>query len=353
MTGCSYCDNLPQYQKNGTYDLYVNPQIPHTLGKIKKTLESLGHEPKVLQDQLVHIPIEAGSLEKMAKGLITELSSTELNQAVAFIQPSGEPVDSASLAKSEPLSNLLGKLKSEWLTEIMDEKRLTTHFQPIVANDNEHIFGYECLLRAYNRNRELLSPAEVFGAATSTELLYHLDREARLTAIDNAHQHKIKDKIFINFNPNSIYDPVFCLRTTCAKVQEVDIANEQIVFEVVESEEIDDNQHLTNIIDYYRQEGFRVALDDLGSGFNSLKLINTIRPDFIKLDMELIRNIDSNDYKKVVVENLINIAHKLDIATIGEGIETQQERDVLSQLGTDYLQGFYFGKPQAKPASSS
>lgn len=98
-------------------------------------------------------------------------------------------------------------------------------------------------------------------------------------------------------------------------------------------------------LEHYRSQGYQVAVDDVGAGFSGLYSIAEIRPDFIKIDMSLIRNIDSNPARQAVVESLVTLAGKINCRVIAEGIETQNELNTLLALGVHYGQGYYLARP--------
>lgn len=191
----------------------------------------------------------------------------------------------------------------------------------------------------------------MFAIAGAADLLFNLDRACRLAAIRGSREHRLGKTIFVNFNPTTIYNPNYCLRTTMQAINQAGLQPYDVVFEVVETEEVADVQHLLSILDYYRNHGFKVALDDLGAGFSSLNLLTRLRPDFVKLDMGLVRNVDTDTYKGIITENLINMAHGLGVKVIAEGVETQGEWEWLVNCGADYLQGFLFATPAAPPNS--
>jgi len=99
----------------------------------------------------------------------------------------------------------------------------------------------------------------------------------------------------------------------------------------------------------YRKAGFQVALDDVGAGYSSLKLLTKLRPDYIKIDMELIRNISEDRYKAQVVAKLLEMAHSLGIQTIAEGIESRKEWNWLKKHKVHFVQGYLFAKPEQRP----
>ncbi|RYG30629.1 EAL domain-containing protein, partial [bacterium] len=127
------------------------------------------------------------------------------------------------------------------------------------------------------------------------------------------------------------------------------IPRERIVFEVVESDDVEDRDHLLNILRYYRKEGFRVALDDLGSGYSSLNLLTEILPDVAKLDMALIRDIDTDPVRQKVVTHLLHLARELGVTTVVEGVETAAEADFCRSAGADLVQGYFFARPAHHP----
>ncbi|MBD2022542.1 EAL domain-containing protein, partial [Leptolyngbya sp. FACHB-36] len=213
------------------------------------------------------------------------------------------------------------------------------------------VFGYEALLRGLDEQGKLIMPGRIFELADDAGLLAQLDLAARRTAIQQASHHGITDRIFINFSPSAIYDPVSCLQTTVQTIDDAGIPHESIVFEVVESDQSQDQNHLQSILTYYRNSGFKVALDDFGAGYSSLNLLHQIRPDLLKLDMDLIRNVHQDTYKALITEKILEIAQRLEILTVAEGIESEEELCWLRDRGATFVQGFYIAKPSATPAA--
>lgn len=107
--------------------------------------------------------------------------------------------------------------------------------------------------------------------------------------------------------------------------------------------------HLRRILDYYRTRGFRVALDDMGAGYNSLLSLNELRPDFVKVDIELIRGVDADPFKARIAANMLELANRLEIPSIVEGIENAGEYRWVRDHGASYAQGFFFARPASVP----
>jgi EAL domain-containing protein (putative c-di-GMP-specific phosphodiesterase class I) len=125
------------------------------------------------------------------------------------------------------------------------------------------------------------------------------------------------------------------------------------VFEVVESEQIRDEDHLKDIVDYYRAKGFRIALDDVGSGYSSLNLLVALEPDVIKVDLKIIRDIDKLPANQAVFQALAGIAAQTGALLLAEGVETAAELDWCRAHGASLAQGYFWGPPVALPDPSS
>jgi EAL domain-containing protein (putative c-di-GMP-specific phosphodiesterase class I) len=303
--------------------------------------------------ECIVVAVSAGLFTSLRELAESDLSEIEQRDCKYLLLPDGGEPTLSDFGRVHSLSHLLAHFTGRWLIEMLAERRLVTHFQPIVQTDDpEQVFGYECLLRGVDETGSLVSPGRLFETARNAKLLYHLDRGARLQHIAAARRHGLTTAVFINFNPTSIYDPEFCLKSTVAAIQNSELRPENIVFEVVESDRLADTARLPEILAYYRRAGFRVALDDVGAGYSSLNLLGVLRPDFIKLDMDLIRGIDSDAYKGQIVCKLIELAHNLEIQVIAEGVETIGEWNWAAANGADFTQGYLFGKPTPEPQAS-
>lgn len=254
---------------------------------------------------------------------------------------------------SKNLIYWLNLYKSSDLKWILDNESIITYFQPVIDINTKKIKGYECLSRGIKKDGDILNPSYMFNLAKKAEMVYFLDRLCRMSAIKTAHKYGITDSnIFINFTPSSIYNPEYCLKDTVNLVENLKLDIPNIVFEVVEFEKITEVDHLKDVLDYYRQKGFKVALDDVGEGYSSLKMLAALKPDIIKLDTYLIKGIEADSFKRAIVEHLVNLSKKLDIMVLAEGIETHQELETAVQLKVDLAQGYLFGKPAPKPVKT-
>ena len=164
------------------------------------------------------------------------------------------------------------------------------------------------------------------------DLLFFLDRLCRETVIKNAAKQNISKKVFINFIPTSIYDPQKCLKSTDEALTKYKLDPKNIVFEVVETDYIEDYPHLNNILSYYKGKGYSTALDDIGSGYSDINALLALNPKYMKIDMNLIKNIDTKPKKQEKVVNYIKVAKENNIIALAEGIERKEEADVLIEI---------------------
>lgn len=213
-------------------------------------------------------------------------------------------------------------------------------YQPIIDLRSRSIFAHEALVRGPNQE----SAFSVLSQVNDTNR-YRFDQACRMKAIHGAARLGMQEMLSINFLPNAVYRPEACIQSTFKAAQEVGFPIERIIFEVTEGEEVTDRPHLVNIFREYKRFGFHTAIDDFGAGYAGLTLLSEFQPDIIKIDMELVRNIDTSPAKQAIVRGIVSICDPLSIRVLAEGIETPQERDFLHSAGVDLMQGYLFCRP--------
>jgi EAL domain-containing protein (putative c-di-GMP-specific phosphodiesterase class I) len=279
----------------------------------------------------------------------TPWSTLEKTGIRLLFVPGDQELSFTASQQSRSLAGWLTVGESEFLATVIDEGRLVTHFHPLWDTRTETLYGWECLSRGVAADGSLIPPAALFGAAQATGMTFALDRLARQTALRTAQKAGLPGKLFINFVPTAIYDPVFCLKTTVDFAHVLGLDPGRIVFEVVETEKVADGAHLKSIVDYYRAQGFQVALDDVGSGYSSLNLLAALKPEVIKVDAAIVRGVDADPTRQAVFRALSGIAAETGSLLLAEGIETEGERDWAMAHGAVLAQGFLWGRPRANP----
>ena len=265
----------------------------------------------------------------------------------ALFKPGADELSVDDIPKARSLSQLSVLGWSAWLLDMLSEGRLTSHFQPIVwAANPVEIIAQECLVRGIGADGSLVPASVVLKAAKECRVLFQADLAARLAAVREAVRHGVKSNLFINFTPTFVYEPEFCLRSTVEAIDKAGLDHKKIIFEITETE-VGYVDRLEDIVDCCREMGFRVALDDLGSGSSSLNLVHRLHPDFVKLDVQLIRGVHADPYKAVVTQKVLEMAQELDVKTVVEGVETHEELNWARDRGATFAQGYLFGDPSA------
>ncbi len=238
-----------------------------------------------------------------------------------------------------------------WIDDIIRAKMVTMVYQPIVIwNGNAfRLHSHEILTRGYISNGQVILPDLLFEEAKHRGMLYQLDRLCRIEALRASHRCPVNTKIFINFSPSSIFSPTKCLHSTFAEAKRLSIDPNRIVFEVVESDHIDDLSRLHAILDHIHERGYAYALDDVGQGANNMERIEELRPDYVKLDRHFVSRIDSNKYKQDCAKRIFEMADRVHATCIAEGVEREEESAYLRANGYLIQQGYLFGKPGPMP----
>lgn len=349
---CARC-GPPPASSTGPGRLFIWPPLGHTAHKLKAALEDSSMSVADIPSQpgLV-VAVHSNDQNHLATLLDEHLTRAESRDSRALFVAGDEEPGFAQLGQVESLETYIGRCRGGWLQALLHAQRVTTLFQPIFhVAEPERVFAHECLLRGLDDDGGQVRPDLMFDLAARADLIFPLDRLARITAVANAAAHSIEGHIFINFTPAAVYDPINCLRTTLAAVDAAGLQRERIVFEVIETERIGDPDHLAKVLSYYREAGFKVALDDLGGGYAGLGLLPSLRPDFVKLDRSLVDGVSGNLVQSVVVERVTQLAHDLDIGVIAEGVEQAEDLSWLQAHSVDFVQGFLLARPAPKPYS--
>jgi EAL domain-containing protein (putative c-di-GMP-specific phosphodiesterase class I) len=216
-------------------------------------------------------------------------------------------------------------------------------YQPIVDLRDQSVFAHEALVRGPNGEGAL----SVLNQVTDQNR-YRFDQKCRVQAIAGAARLGMTERLSINFLPNAVYRPELCIRSTLEAARQHDFPIERLIFETLESQHVDNNGHLQNILREYREFGFMTAIDDFGAGYSGLNLLANFQPDLIKLDMDLIRDIHRDRPRQAIVRGVVSMCGELGITVIAEGIEQADERDFLADCGIFLMQGYWFAKPAFK-----
>ncbi|WP_211275747.1 EAL domain-containing protein [Sphingomonas mucosissima] len=223
------------------------------------------------------------------------------------------------------------------------EVPFTMAFQPIVDVETRKPFAYEALVRGVDGS----GAASVLSRVTA-ENRYSFDQACRVMAIESALAAGLMNddaRLSINFLPNAVYSPLACIQLTMRTANAVGLPIDRLIFEFTENEEMGSPEHVSSIIDTYKKIGFSVAIDDFGAGHSGLDMFARFAPDELKLDMGLIRDIDTDARRRAIVRSIVSMCAELNTLVIAEGIETAAEASTLRDLGVRYHQGYWYARP--------
>ncbi len=246
-----------------------------------------------------------------------------------------------------------GDWREEAVRAIIDTRQVTSHFQPIVDLHRGTVLAWEVL----SRGPELLSsPAEIFAKTETLGLLPELEevcRDVALCTIARLPPSLRSRSFFINVSPNAAGDPDLRNRDMRADLARLGLDQRNFVVEIAERESVINYAAFERQIRHYLEQGFKVALANLGAGDAGLITLVTRSPHFMKLDMTLSREIHRHSHKQHLVKSLVAFSASIDAALIAEGVETWDELETLARLGVRYAQGFLFAQPSRVPSGVS
>jgi len=234
------------------------------------------------------------------------------------------------------------------LLDIVNQKKLQCVFQPIIDLTRKKTCAFEGLVRGPLQS-SLHHPLNLFQVAEELDVLYEIDTFARMSTIEAFARQAAKDEhlhLFLNISINAVMNSSHQKGLTLQVLEKFGISPERVVIEITELQPIDDFEAFVTAINYYRSIGFKVAIDDLGSGYNGLRIWSEVKPDFVKIDRHFVSDIDLHDEKQAFMGTLMTLAKSTNTRVVAEGVETEKELDMLISLGVDLVQGYLFKKPE-------
>lgn len=227
-------------------------------------------------------------------------------------------------------------------------EEVSTVFQPVVDLFGGQVWGYEFLSRG---RPPVESACDLFDRAERLGTLWELEelcRSSTLNVLSEVIDSEDK-RVFINVTPSVFLDDRFPASFNGFVVERRGIRASQVVIELTERQEVSDYGLLARRVEEMKEQGFRIAIDDLGAGHSGLIMLASCIPDYIKLDMALIRDIHEEPRKQHIVRSMVGLASQVESRIIAEGVETKQELETLMRLGIRFIQGYLFARPSYQP----
>ncbi|MGB0697057.1 MAG: EAL domain-containing protein [Rhodospirillaceae bacterium] len=328
--------------------LWIWCPTAHSKQRLIDGLAADGWSVSNMLDLSLSVVISEHTLLRFAEVLETFLTPQELVLTKMVGTPDSH-LGPEHLGQFQTAQAFAARCKARWVFRLLADDQYATWYQPLVAaqpgpGGRQTVFGHEALFRL-NREGAAVSPQRLFETAAQAGLCSALDLFARRSALRHVGTLARQGPIFINFDLCGFADPDHGLRSTLALMAELGLTPDQIVFEVTESAVPGESAHLVSVLQAYRQAGFRIALDDVGAEYSGLTLLQALRPEFIKIDKALIKDIARDRYRQNLVTHLIQAGRANGVTVVAEGVETAEDCNWLIAHQADLLQGFLFGHP--------
>ncbi|MGA2927294.1 MAG: EAL domain-containing protein [Solirubrobacteraceae bacterium] len=256
---------------------------------------------------------------------------------IAMYQAKDAGGDQAAIYKG-PFGDVTRRVRA--IQEALARRRFVLHAQPIVDLRSNHIAFRELLIRMRSDSGEDIAPGEFLPVAERFSLIAEIDR----WVINEAIQVARDQPVTVNLSARSIGDPRILTAVRASIAAGLDPPN--LTFEITETAAMTDFGGALGFVSALGELGCHLALDDFGTGFGSFTYLKHLPARYLKIDMEFVRDINTDPSDKEIVRSIVGIAHTLGKEAIAEGVESPDVLQTLRELGVDYAQGFYIGRPE-------
>ena len=290
----------------------------------------------VIDNKDVFTEMRGSNLARIDSFLLRDEAIEHLESAIDDGLARREHDKQKSMMRSDSVRQLYSTRVKE-LEEIIEKRELEFAYQPIVHPSTGKVYAFEALCRA--KHPIFRNPQVLFDAAVQSGILWELGRAVReisVKALDSLPSHI---KLFMNLHPAEIEDPQL------ATFRNSDIGK-RIVFEITERASIPDYGRFRTIISSLSKNGYQFAIDDLGAGYAGLNAVALLSPDYIKIDMAMVRGIHLAPQRAKLIKRIVDFSNDVGIRLVAEGIETEEEARVIESLGCHLTQGYYYGRPK-------
>lgn len=239
------------------------------------------------------------------------------------------------------------------LRQAIEGEDLSLAYQPIICVREGHVHGLEALARWHHPKFGAISPSEFIPQAERTGVIQSLTRHVLRRAL---RQWTANDagpamsRLSVNLSPRSLHDESL-YDALSFLLDETLFPPQKLMLEITETAIFLDPEHALSMIRRLRGLGIKIGLDDFGTGFSSLSYLQKLPLDELKIDRSFVGGIESNEANSAIVRSTINLAHDLGLKTVAEGVETQEQFDIIRALGCDYAQGFHIARPMEDTAA--
>lgn len=329
---------------------------PDILARLKNgdwAVLTFGTDPNVLQDALGHAlfvdPVRSrfGTLDLTVEAAHMKIGA-ELDSSVRALSRLEQTLDRAT--RTRPSSQGDEARSQVDVIKALADDRISLAFQPIVHADTGALAHHECLLRLRGHDGQIISAGPLVMQAEQDDLVDKLDQRALALAIPHLEAHP-ELHLALNVSAATVTDKDNAKRYLKA-LEDISPLAACLTIEMTETLAVDDPQQAADFAGAVKALGCRFSIDDFGAGYTTFRNLMAIDADSVKIDGSLIKGIATDKNKQTFMRMMVDLAQTVGVKTVAEMVETKADADILSRLGADYLQGFYFGHPSASPVWS-
>ncbi|HYM32339.1 MAG TPA: GGDEF and EAL domain-containing protein [Candidatus Cybelea sp.] len=311
----------------------------------QKILTAVNTTPIVTSLGPVHVTISIGSatFPEQAKTSYEVMTSAE--SALAEAKQAGRNCFVPfRLSDEQREQHRQGMALGERVQQALREERLVFAYQPVVDSHTGVVDYYECLLRMIDEDGRIVSAGEFVPIIEQLGFIRLIDRYVLERAVSEISSHS---GFRLGFNISGLTATDYAwLRAVTSLLKDKPEVAQRIVVEITETAALHDIEESERFVGTLRDFGCRIALDDFGAGFTSLRHLQALAVDTVKIDGSFVRNLGQNPDNQVFLRHLVGLAKGLGLKTVAECVETATEAAILQREGVGYLQGYYFGRPE-------
>ncbi|MFC5468703.1 EAL domain-containing protein [Cohnella suwonensis] len=230
------------------------------------------------------------------------------------------------------------------MEQLLEQGSISVLAQPIMNLTSGDVHGWEILTRG-PEGSPLHLPDELFRFASQARMLSRLEFLVVKRALEEISARGIREPVFLNVTASTLSHPLFLSHVLQCLEKQQPLCPQQVYFEITERHQITDMASMIEILRKYRKHGFRFAVDDAGSGYSGLHWIGELVPELIKIDRSVIRHVDREAVKESLLRAIVTAAREINCDIVAEGVEREEEADMLFKLDVSMGQGFYFARP--------
>ncbi len=252
------------------------------------------------------------------------------------------------------MSQTKSLIESDPPSAFIEHAKLTlfSAFQPIISVVHSKIVGHEALIRARDHEVDCLNPSDIFPRLATQLSPLEVNETCVRLHMESFRRQNGKGWLFLNFNPDGIPDRAGVIADFGAWLECAQVPAHQVVVEIIETRAYDE-RHLAEAVSGFRDLGCLVAIDDFGAGESNFERVWRLRPDIVKLDRAMITEAAINPLVQRILPGIVSLVHEAGALVVMEGIETERQAMIALESDVDFVQGYYFSRPQARYTEST